>query len=241
MKLGKKTVSSALLIYLILAALLNLIIFVVFKPINLESNELKLVFWFSYGFIMTAFILQIVSMLTGKFESGVESVFFGIPLIAVSWFYFGITAVLSLAFMILVSFGVVVPFSLMITLECIVLGLYLVAFIISLTHKNVVVQIDKTIKHNVFVLRNLVTNVEIMSASVNDAQLKTKLNRLAEDIRYSDPMTNESVAELDSLIKDAIAELEIYIRNEDFASAETKIKEAELLVSKRNMKLVDSK
>ena len=40
MKLGKKTVSSALLIYLILAALLNLIIFVVFKPINLEISRL---------------------------------------------------------------------------------------------------------------------------------------------------------------------------------------------------------
>lgn len=241
MKLGKRTVSSALLVYVILAALLNLIIFAIFKPGNLANNDLKLVFWFSYGFVMLAFTLQIVSIITGRFESGVESVFFGIPLVSVSLFYFIITTVLSLAFMILVSLGVAVPFMLMLVLECVVLGLYAIAFIISLSHKDVVVEIDKNIKKNVFAIRTLVTDVETLAEAVEDSQLKAKLNRLAEDIRYSDPMTNDVVAELDLQMKDAIAELEVFVSEQDYSSAEAKIRQVQLLISKRNKRLADSK
>lgn len=241
MKLGKRTVSSALLVYVILVALLNLIIFAIFKPGNLANNDLKLVFWFSYGFVMLAFVLQIVSILTGRFETGVESVFFGIPLVSVSLFYFIITTVLSLAFMVLVSFGAKVPFMLMLVLECLVLGLYTVVFIISLSHKNIVVEIDKNIKKNVFAIRTLVTDVESLAEAVDDSQLKAKLNRLAEDIRYSDPMTNDVVAELDLQMKDAIAELEVYVSEQDYSNAESKIRQAQLLISKRNKRLADSK
>ena len=241
MKLGKKTVSTALIVYLILAALLNLIIFALFKPGELATGELKRVFWFSYGFLMLAFVLQIAAILTGRFESGVESVFFGFPLVSVSLFYFIITAVLSLAFMILVSVGVAVPFMLMFVLECLVLGLYAIAFIISLSHKNVVVEIDKNIKKNVFAIRTLVTDVECLAEAVEDSALKAKLNRLAEDIRYSDPMTNETVAELDLQMKDAIAELEVFVSEQDYSAAEAKIRQAQLIMSKRNKRLADSK
>lgn len=241
MKLGKRTVSSALLVYVILAALLNLIIFAVFKPRSLANNDLKLVFWFSYGFVMLAFILQIVAILTGRFESGVESVFLGIPLVSVSLFYCIITTVLSLAFMILVSLDVEVPFMLMLVLECVVLGLYAIAFIISLSHKDVVVEIDKNIKKNVFAIRTLVTDVEALASAVDDSQLKAKLNRLSEDIRYSDPMTNAAVAELELQMKDVIAELEVYVNEQDYVNAEAKIRQAQLLISKRNKRLADSK
>lgn len=241
MKIGKRTISAALLIYVILAALLNLIIFAIFKPGNLESNALKLVFWFSYGFTMLAFVLQIAVILTGRFESGVESVFFGIPLVSVSLFYFIIATILSLAFMMLVSFGVAVPFMLMLVLECVVLGVYAIALIMSLSHKDVVVAIDQNIKKNVFAIRTLVTDVESLAESVEDGALKIKLNRLAEDIRYSDPMTNDVVAELDLQMKDAIAELEVYVSEQDYSNAEAKIRQAQLLISKRNKRLADSK
>lgn len=241
MKLGKKTVSTALIVFLILTALLNLIIFAVFSPSELENGDLKLVFWFSYGFLMVACVFQIVTVGTGRFEAGLESVFFGFPLLHVSLFYFCVTAVLSLVFMILVSFGAAVPFMLMFVLECIVLALFAVAFIVSLAHKNIVVEIDKTIKKNVLSIRNLVSDVECLAEGADDPQLKAKLSRLAEDIRYSDPMTNDVVAEIDLQIKDTIAELELYMSEQDFTNAEAKIRQTQLLVSKRNKRLADSK
>ncbi len=241
MKLGKKVVLLTLVIYAIIAALLNLIMFTVFKPWNLDSDNLKAVFWFAYAFVMLALVLQVIALFTGRFDSGVESVFFGFPLVKVSWFYLIITTILSVAFMILVAFGVEVPLVLVIVLECLLLGLYLIAFIISYLHKSAVVQIDKTIKKNVFAIRTLVSDVEIMAESVTDMQMKAKLNKLAEDIRYSDPMTNEYVAELDLQLKDAIAELEVYVNDGDYVTAEAKIRQSQILVSKRNKRLADSK
>ena len=242
MNIGKKTVSAAMLVYLILAALLNLIIFTVFKPWLIAGTDLRLVFWFSYGFLMLAFVFQIISIIAGKFERGIQSCFFGFPLVSVSIFYFGITAVLSLAFMILVTFAVAVPFMLMLVLECLVLGFYLIVFIISIAHKNIVVEIDKDIKKKVFVIRSLTSDVETLAEAVSDnADIKKKLARLAEDIRYSDPMTNEYVAEIDMQIKDVVAELEVLIMDKAYDAADSKITNARLLVSKRNKRLADSK
>ncbi len=241
MKLGKQLKTSAFLIYFILAALLNLIIFAIFKPGNIEGNNLRVVFWFSYGFMMMAFVLQIVSTLTGRQQDGFEAIFFGIPLFKISIFYFVIATVLSLAFMILTYCSVEVPFILMFILECIVLGGFLIAYIFAMTHKNVVVEIDQTIKQNVFSIRTLVSDVEVLAESVEDANLKAKLNRLAEDIKYSDPMSNDVVKELDLQMKDAIAELEVYVADGDAANIESKIKQAQLIVSKRNKRLADSK
>ncbi len=241
MKLGKKIVSGAWIIYLIIALLINLVIFTVFKPLELEGGDLKLVFWFSYGFMMVSFILQIASLFIGRFKNGVESAFFGIPILTVSLYYFGITLVLSLAFMILVSFAVAVPFALMFVLECIVLGVYIIVFIMTIMHRDAVVEIDANIKRNVFKIRSLVTDVETMAESVTDANIKAKLNRLAEDIRYSDPMTNEFVAELDLQVRDTIAELEVLVNEQAFDAVEAKIRQAQLLMSKRNKRLADSK
>ena len=241
MKIQKKIASSALIIYAIIAALINLVIFAVFRPGQLETGDMKLVFWFSYGFIMLAFVWQIITIATGRFDSGIATVFFGISLISVSWFYLIVTAVLSLAFMALVSFVVAVPFMLMLALECIVLGLYAIAFIASLAHRDVVLEMDKTIKKNVFSIRSLVTDVECLAEAVEDSQLKSKLLRLAEDIRYSDPMTNDTVAELDTQMKDAVAELEVYVREQDLSNAEAKLRQAQLIISKRNKRLADSK
>lgn len=241
LKLGQKVVSGAFIIYLILAALLNLIIFTVFKPGQLETGNMKLVFWFAYAFLMIAFITQFVSILTGRFEKGVEAAFFGFSLFSVSVFYFVITAALSVVFMVLVSLGVDVPFALMFVLECILLAFYLVAFIISLMHKNVVVEIDQKIKKNVRAIRAFVSDLECLADATQDAGLKTKLNALAEDFRYSDPMTNDAVAELDLQLSDAVAELEVLVTSADVATVEAKITQIKLTLSKRNRRLADSK
>ncbi|MBR7116822.1 MAG: hypothetical protein IKC87_03840 [Clostridia bacterium] len=241
MKLGRKAVISTVIVYLIIVALFNLVIFSIFKPSQFATDNMRLVFWFAYAFVMISAAMQVVSLVMGRFEDGAEAIFFGFNLFSISLFYLGVTFVLSLAFMILVACGVDVPFMVMFVLEVIVLGLYIAAFIISLTHKSVVQQIDQHIKHSVLQIRNLVTDVEVLAESVTDGELKAKLNRLAEDIRYSDPMTSEVVADLDLSIKDLIAELEVHVANGDNASAATTIVKTQLAISKRNKRLADSK
>ena len=241
MKTGKKSLWMAIGVYAIVFALINLIIFSVFKPGSLETGSMKTVFWFAYGFLVLAFALQVVVMFTGKFENGAEAIFFGLPLFTIALWYFVLTAILSTVFMILVCLGVAVPFLLMFVLECLLLGVFAIAFIISLTHKNVVQEIDQKIKRNVFAIRSLVTDVETMAESVENKDVKAKLERLAEDIRYSDPMTNDIVAELDLQIKDTIAELEVYVANNELEGIDGRIRQAQLLVSKRNKRLADSK
>lgn len=239
--LGKKVVSASFIIFLILAALVNLIIFAVFSPTELETSDMKMVFWFSYGFLMLAFVMQLVSIWTGRFENGIEAAFFGFPLIRVSMFYFVMTAILSLVFMALVSFSIAVPFVLMLVLECILVGLFAVVFIMAATHKEAITQIDQVIKQNVRAIRAFVTDIECMAEAAADSTLKSKLNALAEEFRYSDPMTNDAVRDLDMQLSDAVAELEVLVAEGDVQTATSKITQIKLTLSKRNRRLADSK
>lgn len=240
-KVAKKAVWTGVIVYAIMFALINLVIFAIFKPANLETNDMKVVFWFAYGFMALAFVLQIAALVTGRYENGMQSVFFGLPMIRVSLLYFIFTGVLSVAFMILLSFGVKVPFMLMFVPEVILLGLYAIAFIVSLTHRNVVVAIDRKIKQNVFAIRSLVSDVEDIADTVTDASLKQKLSRLAEDIRYSDPMTDQSVAAYDAQIKDSVDTLARLVGAGELDRAAAQITLTQNLISKRNRRLADGK
>ena len=54
----------SLLITLILAALLNLLIFAAMRPWKLQESY-RLAFWFSYGALMLAFVLRSLSLAVG--------------------------------------------------------------------------------------------------------------------------------------------------------------------------------
>ena len=230
-----------MIIFAVIIALINLIVFSVFSPLSLETANLKLVFWFSYAFMMIAFGMQVLALLMGRFRDGIEAAFFGFPLISVSIFYFAITTVLSLMFMILVSFSVEVPLILVIVLEVILLGVFIIAFVVSLAHRDAVSEIDQNIKKNVRTIRNLTGDVESLAEAIEDREMKKALSALAEDFRYSDPMTTDAVADLDLQMKDAVAELELLVSEGDLTALAAKVRETKLLIAKRNRRLADSK
>ena len=69
----KKTLILFSIIYVVVFAVMNMLVFFVF-------NEKNNVFWISYGFMCAAFVIQIVSMFLAVKALEVEAVFFGIPL-----------------------------------------------------------------------------------------------------------------------------------------------------------------
>ena len=73
---GKATTGIGL-IYVILLAVFNLLVFTIFKT---HTS----VFWISYVFMTLAFVLQIVSMFLSFKTADVETAFFGIPLASFS-------------------------------------------------------------------------------------------------------------------------------------------------------------
>lgn len=228
----KSTIGIAL-IYVILYGVFNLLTFVVSKPEG-RTN----VFWLSYCFMTLAFIVQIVSMLLSFKTADVETAFFGIPLASFSIFYLVAEIVIGALFMI---FSRQAGFTLAIVIQLLLLAVFLVIAIISLLARDTVQEISGNIKEKVADLRSVLIDVEMMRDGCDDPELKEKLRKLSETVKYSDPMSNEAVEEVEARIHRKISELRLCLDDHKKEEAFQAIKDLEMLYVERNKRLAMSK
>ena len=218
------------LIYAILLGVFNLLVFLIFK------NRTD-VFWLSYAFMTLAFVVQIVSMLLAFKTADIETAFFGIPLASFSIYYLIAELVIGTLFMIFQVAG----FILALIIQLLVLAAFLIIAIISLMARDTVQQIGDTIKDNVSSLKSVLVDVEMIRESCSDPDLKESLRKLSETIKYSDPMTNDSVASLEERIMRKVSELRIYVDDNQLSDAKQTCSDLERLYIERNKKLAISK
>ena len=218
------------LIYVILFAVYNLLVFVIFR--NHSS-----VFWLSYGFATLAFIVQIASMRIAFKRMDVETVFFGIPLASFSIYYLIAALCVATLFMLFQIAGTTIAF----VVQIIILAVYAIIAIIALMTRDAVIDVIDNVKENVVQLKSVRVDIDMLYESCTVPELKESLRTLAETIKYSDPMVNDSVADLDQRIHQKVSELRIYFNNNRSDEAKTICSSLELLYIERNKRLLISK
>lgn len=166
---------------LILAALLNLLIFAAMRPWGLAETY-RLSFWFSYGALMLAFVLRGVSLSVGRTDASDRRIHTGLPLAVSALLYWGVTLLLSFLYMILCVCGVRVPFALPLITLVFALGFYLIAFILHLAARPE----PRTVSPD-SPLRQVIDRLRTLQAEVKDPVLMKKLGRLADDLATAAP------------------------------------------------------
>lgn len=66
---------------------------------------------------------------------------------------------------------------------------------------------EEKVEKKVFYIKSLQVDIEMLANSETDAETKAALTKLAEKIRFSDPMSNEVLADLDTKISEKATEL----------------------------------
>ena len=225
----KNTVAFGL-IYVILLGVFNLLVFTISK----SRND---VFWLSYGFMTLAFVVQIVSMFMSFKSADVETAFFGIPLASFSVFYLCAELVIGALFMIFQM----ASFTLALVIQVLVLAVFLIIAIISLLARDTVQQISDNVKEHVSNLKSVLVDIEMLMDGCTDPELKADLRKLSETVKYSDPISNEAVADVEQRIMRKISELRINIDDNQIADAKQSCADLERLYVERNKKLAISK
>lgn len=225
----KNTVAFGL-IYVILLGVFNLLVFTISK----SRND---VFWLSYGFMTLAFVVQIVSMFLSFKSADVETAFFGIPLASFSVFYLCAELVIGALFMIFQM----ASFTLALVIQVLVLAVFLIIAIISLLSRDTVQQISDNVKEHVSNLKSVLVDIEMLMDGCTDPELKASLRKLSETVKYSDPISNEAVADVEQRIMRKISELRINIDDNQIADAKQSCADLERLYVERNKKLAISK
>lgn len=216
----KKNSIKGYVILGILFALVNIISFVV-------PTIKTVAFWIAYVFTVAAFAAQIVIWKTalGK-KDALKSKFLGFPIVHIGIIYVIMQTVVFVVFLFVPS----LPIWSVIVICSIIAGISSVCMISADTGCNEIECVEVKVQKKVFHIRELQADVELLADAETDNDIKTALIQLAEKIRFSDPMSNEQLADLESKIFSNVLELKMV---EDKAKI---ITELTSLLDERNKK-----
>ena len=213
-------------ILIILLIVFNVVMFAV--PV-----ERTFVFWLSYGFTIVAFLLQI-GVCTVAFRKAytMKSKFLGYPIFHIG---FGYLLIQLIACAVFTALSVVAPMWVALIVYVMLLGLTLICLITVDIARDEITRIEERVKSKVFYIKSLQTSIEILFEKATSEPLKSKLRTLTDTVKYSDPISNETLTTLENDIEDKVIELEkaVIVNNELAVSL---IDELNLLLVERNKK-----
>lgn len=181
------------------------IAFVLFNIIAFAIPTAKTAtFWVAYTFSAIAFALQIgIWKFAFKGADTLKSKFLGIPLISVGITYL---IVQIIAFAVFMAFPIA-PTWIAIVVCALILGISAICLIGTETGREEVGRVEEKVEKKVFYIKALQVDVEMLASTETDSDTKAALTKLAEKIRFSDPMSNEVLAELEAEISAKVKEL----------------------------------
>lgn len=202
--------------------LFNVIAFAV--PIDKTS-----VFWIAYAFTVVAFAAQIgVWNLAFRKAETLKSKFLGMPIIHVGIVYLIIQLIAFSVFLALPWIASWIPI-----IACVViLGISGICLITTEIGRDEVVRVEAKIQRKVSKIKSLQTDVELISETQTDVEAKNALESLSEKLKYSDPMSDDSLVTLETDILVKVNTL----KTQSAADIPATVKQIEMLLSERNKK-----
>ena len=161
-------------------------------------------FWISYAFTVIAFVAQIIiwKSALGRTEA-LKSKFLGFPVIHIGIVYL---VVQIIAFSVFLFIPTLPIWSAVVACAAIA-GVSAVCMITSDVGRSEIERVSAKVQEKTFFIKQLRTEIELLADAETDVAVKSALTQLAEKIRYSDPMSNEQIADIEDRIAAKVAEL----------------------------------
>ena len=181
------------------------IAFVIFNVISFAvPTEKTSTFWIAYVFSVIAFAAQIaVWKFAFNGTDTLKSKFLGIPLIAVGSTYLIIQMIAFAVFMVKPSASGWIA----LVVCTLILGISAMCLIGTEVGREEINHVEEKVEKKVSYIKSLQGNVEILADAETDLDVKAALTKLAEKIRFSDPMSSDALADLEAEISDKVMEL----------------------------------
>lgn len=221
----KKNSSKGYVILGILFVLVSVIAFAV--PLAKTAA-----FWISYAFTVIAFAAQIIiwKAALGRSKS-LKSKFLGLPVLHIGIVYLVVQVVALIVFLSIPT----LPVWSAIVAGAVIAGSSAICMIAADVGRSEIEQVSAKAREGTFYIKQLQTDIESLADTETNAETKTALKQLAEKIRFSDPMSNKRLAELDNQISTKVAELRTMSNKAEI------ITELISLLEERNRKCQDMK
>ena len=192
----KKSFGIYSIVWAICLAVFNVITFVTPNEIG-GVSKFSGSFWVGYIFITVAFLGQLICAFFAFKAKNLKKFFYNIPLISIS--YGGVIAMLISGSIFMAI--PVLPEWIGIVVCVIILAFNAIAIIKATAAADIVSGIDEKIKTQTFFIRSLTVDAQSLVRAAKTEALRAEVKKVYEEIRYSDPMSNAALAEIDAHIK----------------------------------------
>lgn len=193
----KKNSSKGYVILGILFVLVSVIAFAV--PLAKTAA-----FWISYAFTVIAFAAQIIiwKAALGRSKS-LKSKFLGLPVLHIGIVYLVVQVIALIVFLSIPT----LPVWSAIVAGAVIAGSSAICMIAADVGHSEIEQVSAKARERTFYIKQLQTDIESLANTETNAETKTALKQLAEKIRFSDPMRDEQISNIEDRITAKIAEL----------------------------------
>lgn len=230
----KNNYKKPILIGVIVLLVFNIISFVLPIPKNL-------LYWTGYIAMMFCFFVCVFSIYNWVTSNqSLKSKFSSLSILTLSYRYL-ITQLILSTLLYLVAFYVdfnTLGFEFLPILIVIVIVIINAIFVIKLLFTqigiNVVNEVESKIRTKVNFIQSLQLEINNIITDTTDVSVKAKLKELSEIIRFSDPISSESLEDLENKIHKEIENLKILVKEDENNQVLQIIDSIKDLLSKRN-------
>ena len=227
----KKSFKIYSLIWAICLAVFNVITFVTPNEIG-GVSKFGGSFWLGYIFITIAFLGQLACAFVAFKAENLKKFFYNIPLLSIS--YGGLVAILIVGSIFMAI--PVLPEWIGIIVCVIILAFNAIAIIKATAAADIVSGIDEKIKTQTFLIKSLTVDAQSLMTSAKSDELRKVAKKVYEEIRYSDPIGNPALSDLDTQIEKQFAAFSDAIKAEDAELAKETAAALVEMVERRNQK-----
>ena len=217
----KKNTMRAIVMTLVILVVYHLIVFVV--PFAKTAA-----FWVSYGFTLVAFAVVGLSIYMAFIKNpDAKSRFYGFPIARIGVIYGSVQLVVSLVVMILAQW---MPWWIPVLVYAICLGAATIGLVSAETVIEEIQIQDVKLKKDVTLMRSLQSKMSQMASQSEDASLKA----LADEFRYSDPVSNDAIADAEADLVAAVDSLQAAFVDGDNEAMAQLCRKTSALLAERN-------
>ena len=227
----KKSFKIYSLIWAICFAVFNVITFVTPNEIGGVSKFSGL-FWVGYIFITIAFVGQLACAFVAFKAENLKKFFYNIPLLSIS--YGGLVAMLIVGSVFMAI--PVLPEWIGIIVCVVILAFNAIAIIKATAVADIVSGIDEKIKVQTFFIKSLSVDAQSLMTSAKTDELRAEAKKVYEAIRYSDPMANAALSDLDTQIERQFNAFSDAVKADDAELAKETAYAIVEMVERRNQK-----
>lgn len=189
-------------------------------------------FWVSFVFTLIAFGVMGASFyIAFIINPDAKSRFYGFPIAKIGAIYGLAQLIAGLVFMALAVYA---PVWLAVLVYAIALGAAVIGLISAEAVAEEIHNQDAKLKKDVTLMRSLQSKLNQMAAQCDNPDATAEVKRFAEEMRYSDPVSSEALADIERDLTAAVEELQSAIVDGDSAATKQLCRKASGILVERN-------